>query len=149
MHVILRQDVDKLGKAGEVVKVKDGYARNFLFPKSLAFPDGDTYMNRFKETVKSKNFKTVQAKKSDDALKRLLEGHTALIKMKVGEEGKLFGSVTSQNIADELGKNGIEIDKKRILLEENIKHLGDFKIGYKSHSETEIFINVKVEAVSE
>jgi large subunit ribosomal protein L9 len=149
MHVILRQDVEKLGKAGEVIKVKDGYARNFLFPKNLAFPDGDSYMNRFKETTKSKTFKTVQAKKSDDALKRLLEGHKAVIKMKVGEEGKLFGSVTSQNIADELKKAGIEIDKRRILLEENIKHLGEYKIGYKSHSETEIMISLNVEAAEE
>lgn len=146
MFVILRQDMDKVGKAGEVIKVKDGFGRNYLIPNNFAFPATDAHMNRYKEGTKSKNYKVAQVKKSDEYLKKALSEKTVVIKMKVGEEDKLFGSVTSQNIADELKIMGIEIDKRRIQMEENIKHLGDHKIAYKSHSETEIIISVSVVA---
>lgn len=146
MFVILRQDLDKVGKAGEVIKVKDGFGRNYLIPNNFAFPATDAHMNRYKEGTKSKNYKVAQIKKSDEYLKKALSEKTVVIKMKVGEEDKLFGSVTSQNIADELKIMGIEIDKRRIQMEENIKHLGDQKITYKSHSETEIIISVSVVA---
>jgi len=146
MFVILRQDLDKVGKAGEVIKVKDGFGRNYLIPNNFAFPATDAHMNRYKEGTKSKNYKVAQVKKSDEYLKKALSEKTVVIKMKVGEEDKLFGSVTSQNIADELKIMGIEIDKRRIQMEENIKHLGDHKITYKSHSETEIIISVSVVA---
>lgn len=146
MFVILRQDLDKVGKAGEVMKVKDGFGRNYLIPNNFAFPATDAHMNRYKEGTKSKNYKVAQVKKSDEYLKKALSEKTVVIKMKVGEEDKLFGSVTSQNIADELKIMGIEIDKRRIQMEENIKHLGDHKITYKSHSETEIIISVSVVA---
>lgn len=148
MFIILRQDLEKVGKAGEVVKVKDGFGRNFLIPNNFAYPATDAHMNRFKEGTKSKRFKTAQVRKSEEFLKKALAEKTVVIKMKVGEDEKLFGSVTSQNIADELQKHGIEVDKRRILLEENIKHLGEFKINYKSHSETviEILVNVIAEA---
>jgi large subunit ribosomal protein L9 len=146
MFVILRQDLDKVGKAGEVIKVKDGFGRNYLIPNNFAFPATDAHMNRYKEGTKSKNYKVAQIKKSDEYLKKALSEKTVVIKMKVGEEDKLFGSVTSQNIADELKIMGIEIDKRRIQMEENIKHLGDHKITYKSHSETEIIISVSVVA---
>ncbi len=144
MFIILRQDVEKVGKAGEVIKVKDGFARNFLIPNNFAFPATDAHMNRYKESTKSKGYKVAQQKKSDEFLKKAISEKTVVIKMKVGEEGKLFGSVTSQNIADELKTMGVEVDKKRIQLEENIKHLGEHKISYKSHSETEIIITVSV-----
>ena len=144
MFVILRQDVDKVGKAGEVIKVKDGFARNFLIARNFAFPATDAHMNRYKESTKSKGYKEALLKKSDVYLMKMISDKTVVIKMKVGEEDKLFGSVTSQNIADELKTMGIEIDKRRIQLEENIKHLGEFKVPYKAHSETEITISVSV-----
>lgn len=144
MFIILRQDVEKVGKAGEVIKVKDGFARNFLIPNNFAFPATDAHMNRYKESTKSKGYKVAQLKKSDEFLKKAISEKTVVIKMRVGEEGKLFGSVTSQNIADELKTMGVEVDKKRIQLEENIKHLGEHKVSYKSHSETEIIITVSV-----
>jgi len=97
MFIILRQDVDKVGKAGEVVKVKDGFARNFLIPNNFAFPATDAYMNRYKESTKSKGYKTAQVKKSDEYLKKALSEKSVVIKMKVGEENKLFGSVTSES----------------------------------------------------
>lgn len=144
MLIILRQDIEKVGKAGEVIKVKDGFARNYLIPNQLAFPATDAYMNRYKETTKSKGYKAAQIKKSEEFLKKMLEEKTVTIKMKVGEENKLFGSVTSQNIADELKSAGIELDRKRIQLEENIKLLGEYKIPYKSHSDLDIQISVNV-----
>ncbi len=145
MLIILRQDIEKVGKAGEIIKVKDGFARNYLIPNNLAFPATDAYMNRYKEGTKSKRYKEVQVKKSEEFLKKMLDEKTVVIKMKVGEENRLFGSVTSQNIADELKKSGIELDRKKIHLEENIKHLGDYKIPYKSQSGLDILITVKVE----
>lgn len=149
MLIILRQDSEKLGKAGDVVKVKDGYARNFLIPTDMAYPATDSYMNMFKETTKSKGFKQAQITKSEDFLKKSLEEKSVVIKMKSGEENRLFGSVTSQNIADELKKMGVEIDRRRIQLEENIKHLGEFKVPYRSHSDLEITITVNVIAENE
>jgi len=144
MLIILRQDLEKVGKAGDVVKVKDGFARNYLIPNNIAFPATDAYMNRYKEGTKSKKYKEAQVKRSEEFLKKMLDEKTVVIAMKVGEEDKLFGSVTSQNIADELKKSGIELDKRRIHLEENIKHLGDFKIAYKAHSDLDIQISLKV-----
>ncbi len=144
MLIILRQDLEKVGKAGEVVKVKDGFARNYLIPNNIAFPATDAYMNRYKEGTKSKKYKEAQVKRSEEFLKKMLDEKIVVIAMKVGEEDKLFGSVTSQNIADELKKSGIELDKRRIHLEENIKHLGEYKISYKAHSDLDIQISLKV-----
>ena len=144
MLIILRQDLEKVGKAGDVVKVKDGYARNFLIPQEMAYPATDSYMNMFKETTKSKRFKQAQITKSEDFLKKSLEEKSVVIKMKSGEDNKLFGSVTSQNIADELKSMGVEVDRRRIQLDENIKHLGEFKVPYRSHSDLEITITVNV-----
>lgn len=144
MLIILRQDLDKVGKAGEVVKVKDGYARNYLIPNEIAYPATYSYMNVYKENTKSKRFKEHQMKKSAEFLKKTLESKTVLIRMKVGEENKLFGSVTSQHIAEELKNMNIEVDKKKIQLEDHIKHLGKFNIPYKAHSDIDISISVEV-----
>ncbi|MFO7810936.1 MAG: 50S ribosomal protein L9 [Candidatus Delongbacteria bacterium] len=144
MLIILRQDIEKIGKAGEVVKVKDGYARNYLIPNNIAYPATDAYMNMFKESTKSKQFKQTQLKKSEEFLKTTLEKKPIVLKMKVGEENKLFGSVTSQNIAEELKIAGIDIDRRRIQLEENIKHLGSYNIPYRSHSDLKISISLTV-----
>ena len=144
MLIILRQDLEKIGKAGEVVKVKDGYARNYLIPGNFAYPATDSYMNMFKETTKSKRFKQNQMKRSEEFLKTSLDKMTISIMMKAGEDNRLFGSVTAQNIADELKKKGIELDRRRIQLEENIKVLGDYKIPYKAHSDLDITISLAV-----
>ncbi len=144
MLIILRQDLEKIGKAGEVVKVKDGYARNYLIPRDLAYPATDSYMNIFKETTKSKRFKQTQLKRSEEFLKKSLDEMTISIAMKAGEDNRLFGSVTSQNIADELKKKGVELDRRRIQLEENIKMLGEYKIPYKAHSDLDINISLNV-----
>ena len=147
MLIILRQDLNKIGKAGEVVKVKDGYARNYLIPQNIAYPASDANMNRYNESTKSKRFKQDQMKRSAEFLKSELEKKTVIIKMKVGEENKLFGSVTSQHIAEELKNIGLDVDKKKIQLEDHIKHLGSFSIPYKAHPDIEI--NIKLEVLPE
>lgn len=135
MHVILMEDINKLGKMGDLIKVKDGYARNYLVPKKLAL-----------EATK-RNMKELEHKKRmvDDKRKRDLASATDIstrisnlqitIGAKVGEEDKLFGSVTSRNIKDALDKEGVEIDKKNIMLEEPIKTVGVFDVDIKVHPE--------------
>ncbi|MDA3837981.1 MAG: 50S ribosomal protein L9 [Candidatus Delongbacteria bacterium] len=144
MLIILRQDLNRVGKAGEIVKVKDGYGRNFLIPKGMAYPATDSFQKVYNESTKSKKYKEIQIKKSAEYLKSLLDKKVVTIEMKVGEDGKLFGSVTSQHIADDLKKSGIDVDKKKIVLEENIKQLGEYKLLYKSASVEDAFINVLV-----
>ncbi|NOR46206.1 MAG: 50S ribosomal protein L9 [Candidatus Delongbacteria bacterium] len=144
MLVILRQDLNRVGKAGEVVKVKDGYGRNYLIPQGMAYPATDSYMKVYNESTKSKKYQEMQIKKSAEYLKSLLDKQVVTIAMKVGEDGKLFGSVTSQHIADELKSKGIDLDKKKMNLEENIKQLGEYKIPYKSASEETTIITLNV-----
>ena len=144
MLVILRQDLNRVGKAGEIVKVKDGYGRNYLIPQGMAYPATDAFMKVYNESTKSKKYKEIQIKKSAEYLKSLLDKTVITIAMKVGEDGKLFGSVTSQHIAEELKSKGIDLDKKKINLEDNIKQLGEYKIPYKSASEEESIISLNV-----
>ena len=144
MLVILRQDLNRVGKAGEIVKVKDGYGRNYLIPQAMAYPATDSYMKVYNESTKSKKYQEMQIKKSAEYLKSLLDKQVVTIAMKVGEDGKLFGSVTSQHIADELKSKGIDLDKKKMNLEENIKQLGEYKIPYKSASEEPTIITLNV-----
>lgn len=144
MLVILREDFTSLGKAGDVVKVKDGYGRNYLIPKKIAYPATDAYMNKFKETTKSKTFKDTKLKKDANALREVLEKTVLKIEMKSGAEGKLFGSVTSANIVELAKEKGIELDKKRIVLDDQIKTAGEHKIVYKLHNEVETTINLLV-----
>ena len=144
MLVILRQDLNRVGKAGEIVKVKDGYGRNYLIPQGMAYPATDAFMKVYNESTKSKKYKEIQIKKSAEYLKSLLDKTVITIAMKVGEDGKLFGSVTSQHIAEELKSKGIDIDKKKINLEDNIKQLGEYKIPYKSASEEPTIITLNV-----
>ena len=144
MLIILRQDLNRVGKAGEIVKVKDGYGRNYLIPQGMAYPATDAFMKVYNESTKSKKYKEIQIKKSAEYLKTLLDKTVITIAMKVGEDGKLFGSVTSQHIAEELKSKGIDLDKKKINLEDNIKQLGEYKIPYKSASEEETIITLNV-----
>ena len=144
MLIILRQDLNRVGKAGEIVKVKDGYGRNYLIPKGMAYPATDAFMKVYNESTKSKKYKEIQIKKSAEYLKTLLDKQVVTIAMKVGEDGKLFGSVTSQHIAEELKSKGIDLDKKKINLDENIKQLGEYKIPYKSASVEETIISLNV-----
>ncbi|HTP13845.1 MAG TPA: 50S ribosomal protein L9 [Bacteroidota bacterium] len=131
MKVILRKDTDKLGKVGDVVTVKDGYARNFLIPRNIAFVATDSSVKALEEEKKQQARRADKEKKSSEALAGQLEKVSVTIKMKVGEDDKLFGSVTSQMIADSLQEKGIVLDKRQIELEDSLKSLGIFDVNVK------------------
>lgn len=135
MKVILRKDVDNLGKMGEVVTVKNGYARNYLIPKELAY-FATKHAERQIEVEKIQWAKK-QAKEREAAvtIAEKLEEMQISIPMKVGDEGKLYGSVTQQMIAQELSLRGYDIDKRDIVLDEPIKTLGVFNVKVRLHSD--------------
>jgi len=147
MQVILREDVDKLGKIGDLVKVADGYARNFLVPEKKAIeatPKNLNAMNHAKKMVSDSLRKQKKEAAADaDRIKAL----AVTIKAKVGEEGKLFGSVTTMDIAEAAKAQGVVIDKRKIVLDEPIKRLGDFTITVKLHAD--ITADFKVTVVAE
>ncbi len=135
MQVILREDIDKLGKIGDLVKVAPGYARNFLVPNNKAIeatPKNVHAMEHAKKMVADRMRKLKKEAAADaDRIKAL----AITIKAKAGEEGKLFGSVTSMDIAEAMKAQGVVIDKRRIVLEEPIKRLGDHTITVKLHAD--------------
>ncbi|OIP65861.1 MAG: 50S ribosomal protein L9 [Nitrospirae bacterium CG_4_9_14_3_um_filter_53_35] len=142
MKVILREDVENLGRIGDMVQVKPGYARNYLIPQGKA---GEATVRNIKalehqkKLVQDRIMKTV---KSAEALAQRIESVSVTISQKVGENDRLFGSVTTLHIADALKEEGIEVDKKKILLEEPIKQLGVYSVPIKLH--TEVTANLKV-----
>jgi large subunit ribosomal protein L9 len=147
MQVILREDIDKLGKIGDLVKVADGYARNFLVPGKKAIeatPKNLNAMNHAKKMVSDRLRKLKKEAAADaDRIKSL----SVTIKAKVGEEGKLFGSVTSMDIVEAMKAQGVVVDKRKLVLDEPIKRLGDFTITVKLHSD--VTADFKVSVVGE
>ena len=131
MKVILRQDHEKLGQIGAVVEVKDGYARNFLFPKGIAYPATAGSMRALEEEKKQATRRSSKEQKQSEHLAADLEKVSLTLPMKVGEDEKLFGAVTAQMIADALKEKGFEIDKRIIDLEEPIKALGIYTVRVK------------------
>lgn len=133
MRIILSRDFEALGKAGDQVEVRDGYARNYLFPQDIALKASENNIRRLEEKARLRNLKKnralIKSKELAEKLKRL----SITIPVKVGEEDKVFGSVTSQEIAQQLQEKGYEIDKKQILLETPIKALGIYDIPIKLH----------------
>ncbi len=133
MKVILRKEHGKLGQVGAVVDVKDGYARNFLIPKGIAYVASEGSVRALEEEKKQAERRTQKELKSTQALATELEKVSITLQVKVGEDEKLFGAVTSQMIADALKEKGFEIDKRIIDLEEPIKSLGIYDIPVKLH----------------
>jgi len=133
MKVILRKDQDKLGQVGAVVEVKDGYARNYLIPKGIAYPASDGSMRALTEEKKQAERRSTKELKGSEKLATELEKLSITIKMKVGEDEKLFGSVTSQMIADAVKEQGFDIDKRIIEIAEPIKALGIYNVDVKLH----------------
>jgi large subunit ribosomal protein L9 len=147
MKVILRRDVDNLGIMGEVVNVKDGFGRNFLIPRDLAYYATDGAVKRLDAEKRQRNKKLANEKvKAEQLAEGLLEVQVS-IAMKVGEEGRLFGSVTPNMIAQELLTRGYEIDRRIIVIEEPIKTLGVFDAKIKLHPD--VIATVKVWVISE
>ncbi|WP_456406266.1 50S ribosomal protein L9 [Caldithrix abyssi] len=144
MEIILRQDYQNLGKTGDVVKVKDGYARNYLIPKGIAYIATKENKKRLENELKVKSLRVEKEKMAADELAKKLANVSCTIPVQVGEEDKLFGSVTSQNIADALAAQGIKVDRRKIQLEEPIKSLGIYSVPIKLHPEVEATVKVWV-----
>lgn len=147
MKVILRKNYDQLGKVGQVVNVKDGFAMNFLIPRKIAYLATEGNIKALEEEKKQISKKA--AKELEDAQKLAveLEKVSITIPVKVGEEDKLFGTVTAQMIADSLKEKGYDIDKRKIDIPEPIKSLGIFTVAVKLHSE--VSANLKTWVVRE
>ena len=145
MKVILLQDVKSLGKKGEIVNVNDGYARNFILPKKLGLEANGKNMNDLKL---QKNNEAKVAKEHLEAAKELakqLEAGKVEVAIKVGEGGKVFGSVSNKEIAGEVKKQlGLEIDKKKVQLKDALKTLGTHKVPVKLHPEVTAEVTVEV-----
>ena len=144
MEVILREDIDNLGNRGEVVKVANGYARNFLIPKRLAVAATDSN-KKIVEQERQAHLRK-EAKQAGEAqdLAKLLNGVSVTIAQKAGENDQLFGSVTSKDVADALAAKNFTIDRRKIQLDEPIKQLGEYKIPVRLHREVTAEITVVV-----
>ena len=146
MRVILKQDIATLGRAGDIKEVKDGYARNYLFPRGLV-------MNANVRSVKEKAFleqvqarKVAKRKKSAEELAAQLNGKEVTLQAKVGEDNKLFGSITNIQVAKQLETMGFAVDRRSIMLDENIKALGNYKLQIKLHDGVNAQITLHVVA---
>jgi large subunit ribosomal protein L9 len=149
MEVILRETIDTLGRAGQVVKVADGYARNYLLPRKLAYmaTPGNLKVIEFERQSLIRK----DAKQQDEAtkLKEMLDKVEVVIRRKVGEADVLYGSVTNSDVADELEKKGFNIEKRKIHMDDHIKKLGEYELPVRLFKDVVSTIKVKVEAEPE
>lgn len=148
MKVILLDNIKGVGKKDEIINASDGYARNFLFPKKLAVEANNENMSKLKAKKQSEQYKKDVNKENAEKMAKKLDDITLTIKVKAGENGKIFGGVTSKEISEELKKQyKIDIDKKKIILNENIKNLGSFDISMKLFEG--VIGKLKVKVISE
>jgi large subunit ribosomal protein L9 len=144
MEVILREDIDKLGARGQVVKVAAGYARNYLLPKKLAVPASEANKKVVEQERLAHVRREAKEKSSAQDLSGMLTGVTVVFAQKAGEQEQLFGSVTSKDIAEALEQQGYHIDRRKIHLDEPIKQLGEYKVPIRLHREVTTDIVVRV-----
>ena len=144
MKVILREDYENLGTIGEIVQVKPGFARNFLIPRKIAYPARPNFVKMIEEEQRQKEHRKNKEKKVAEAMAEKLQNVSVTISVSVGEEDKMFGSVTTQDIGEALTKQEIEIDRRKIVLDETIKELGIYSVPIKLHPEVEAKIKVWV-----
>lgn len=144
-HVLLQADVENLGTGGEVVKVRPGFARNYLLPRGLAVQATPSNLARVEELKQAAAARKSQEIAAAQELAKKLEGSSVKIARSFGEEGKMYGSVTSKDIVEAFEKSGLSFDRKNIHLAEPLKTLGSFDVPVKLHST--VSINVKVEVV--
>jgi len=144
MEVILREDVDKLGHRGQVVKVAAGYARNFLLPKRLAVAATESNKKIVEQERQAHLRKEAKLASEAADLGKLLSAVTVTIVSKAGENDQLFGSVTAKDIAEGLEKQGFQIDRRKIHLEEPIRQLGEHKVSVRLHKDVSVDIGVNV-----
>lgn len=144
MKIVLLKDVERLGRAGEVVKVANGFARNFLIPRGEALLATDANIAHFESRRRQHEAAAERERKAAEALAKELEKTSLTIQARVGEEDKLFGSVTAQNVADLLKEQGHEIDRRKIDLEEPIRTLGVYTIEIRLHPEVRAAVKLWV-----
>jgi large subunit ribosomal protein L9 len=144
MELILKETVDTLGEVGDIVKVKPGYARNYLLPRGIALPATKSNMAMLAQQKEIIDSRKKQQRQEAEALAEKIAGITVTINQRVGEEDRLYGSVTSADIAEKLNEQGIEIDRKKIVLDEPLKTLGlkvvPIKVGYQVTAELKVEI---------
>lgn len=146
MKVVLNQDIKGVGKKLQTVEVSQGYARNFLFPKSLATPADNKSLNEAKTKIESQNFKKKVEIEEATKLKEKIEKDVLKFAIKTGENGKLFGSVTEKDIAEKIKeKYLLEINKKKIILKDHIKLIGNYEVSIKVYEG--IIAKVKISVV--
>jgi large subunit ribosomal protein L9 len=145
MEVILREDVEKLGARGAVVKVAAGYARNFLLPKRLAVPANESNHKIVEQEREAYLRREAGAVSEAQGLAQLLSNVTLTFRQRVGENNHLFGSVTAKDIADALEAQKFHIDRRKIHLDEPIRTIGQFKVALRLHRDVSTDVNVVVE----
>lgn len=145
MKVILVKDVKAQGKKGDVIDVNDGYARNFLLKNKLAIEATSVNLNSLKVSQAAADYHKKVEKAEAEELAKRLNGMSVTVKLKVSETGKIFGALNTQAIADALAKEGIEIDKKKIVLPEPIKTVGTHTVTVKPYAEVSAKLKVVVE----
>lgn len=144
MKVLLIKDVAKVGKKGEILEAKEGYARNFLIPNGFAVEASGGAMKKVEEEKKAQERRKAHEKAEAQALADKLKGTTLTLRHKAGDEGRLFGSITSAEIAESLAQKGFSIDRKQIHLEEPIRLVGSYDVKVKVHTEVAATVHVEV-----
>ena len=144
MELILRDDVDKLGRRGDIVKVKDGFARNFLLPRGLGMPVNAANKAMIDKEQKANLARLAKERAEFEALAERVATLRFIAPRKVGENDVLYGSVTSGDAAEFLKAKGIEIDKRKVLLDEPVKHLGEHEIKIRLHPEVQAALKLLV-----
>ena len=143
--VLLQTDVENLGSGGEIVRVRPGFARNFLLPRGLAVPATEGNLARVEDLKKAAAGRKQQEMVEAQELAKKLEGSAVKITRAAGDEGKMFGSVTSKDIGEAFEKLGVMIDRKKIQLAEPIKTLGTFEVPLKLHGSVSVVLKVQVD----
>jgi large subunit ribosomal protein L9 len=149
VEVILRDDVPNLGKIGQVVRVRPGYARNFLFPRGLAVEANRKNLRVLEHQKRVIGVKSERERKQAEGVAAKLEGLRLVVRARVGEEGRLFGSVTNLDVERLLAERGFPVDRRRIALEEPIKQLGTFPIAVQVGRDVRATVQLTVEAEPE
>lgn len=144
IKVVLQEDVDNLGTSGDVVRVRPGYARNYLLPRGLALPATEANLARVEELKRAAKAKAEKALGAAQTIAKKLEATSVKIERAVGDENKMYGSVTARDIEDAYGALGIEVDRKKIQLNEPIKQLGLHEVAVKLHPTVVAKLRVEV-----
>lgn len=144
MQIILRKELVSLGRTGDVVTVKSGYARNYLIPRGFAYAVTKSNLARLENEKKVLQVRDLKDRRQAGDMHAKLQGLRLSIPVQVGEENRMFGSVTSADIAEAIRQRGIEVDRRKIELDEPIKRVGEFDIPIKLHREVTVIIKLDV-----